>query len=120
MSCNGSCDQPKCAPKNPCGRRSFCQKQKPSSKCCDIPHRVVETYSEVQEYRNAFVTVRDENAVYHVDSTGNPVSVSRSAIFRENYTPQTNDYRQNVVYDFSNNKMYVYNEVGQYRTVDLT
>lgn len=118
MSCQ-SCQQPSCTDTKPCARRSFCKK--PANKqCCDIPHRVVQTYSEVQEYRNAYVTVRDENAVYHVDASGNPVAVSRSAIFRENYSPAINDYRQNVVYDFINDKMYVYNEVGIYRTVDLS
>jgi hypothetical protein len=119
MSCNDCQSCEPSTPTKPCGRRSFCKKQK-STKCCDIPHRVVETYSEVQDYRNAYVTVRDENAVYHVDKSGNPVAVSRSAIFIDDYTPQMNDYRQNIVYDFINNKAYIYNPVGLYRTIDLS
>lgn len=117
MSCN--CGQSSCKPANPCSRRGdWCAKPKQS--CCNIPHYVVETYSEVQEYRNAYVTVRDENAVYHVDVSGNPVAVSRSAIFEDNHTPEIGEYRQNVVYDFINNKMYIYNPVGMFRTVDLS
>ena len=117
MSCN-SCNQSSCTQKNPCNRRSWCSK--PKQGCCNIPHVVVETYAEVQEFRNSYVTVRDENAVYHVDVSGNPVAVSRSAIFEENHTPDIGEYRQNVVYDFINNKMYIYDPTGMYRTVDLT
>lgn len=83
-------------------------------------HEVVDTYAEVQEYRNAFVTVRDENAVYHVDELGNPVAVSRSAIFKNNFTPTVGAYKQNVVYDFQSNVFYVYNPAGEYKTGTLS
>lgn len=83
--------------------------------CGNKCHEVVDTYADVQEHRNAFVTVRDENAVYHVDEAGNPVSVSRSAIFKDDYTPIEGDYKQNIVYDFSQNKFYVFNPSGEYK-----
>jgi len=87
--------------------------------CGNKCHEVVDTYADVQEFRNAFVTVRDENAVYHVDEVGNPVAVSRSAIFKNNYTPVAGDYKQNVVYDFANDVFYVFDPSGDYKTGTL-
>lgn len=88
--------------------------------CGNKCHEVVDTYADVQEFRNAFVTVRDENAVYHVDEVGNPVAVSRSAIFKNNYIPEVGAYKQNVVYDFANDVFYVYDPNGNYRTGNLS
>lgn len=76
----------------------------------------MDTYADVQAFRNAFVTVRDENAVYHVDERGNPVAISRSAIFKTNYTPAAGAYKQNVVYDFANNLFYIFDPAGNYKT----
>jgi hypothetical protein len=92
----------------------------PCTGCGNKCHEVVDTYAEVQEFRNAFVTVRDENAVYHVDDIGNPVAVSRSAIFKNSYTPVVGDYKQNVVYDFVNEVFYVFDPSGQYKTGTLS
>ena len=83
-------------------------------------HQVVETYADVADFRNAFVTVRDENAVYHVDEVGNPVSVSRSPIFIENYEPTVGAWRQNLVYDFIANKAYVFAPDGTFREIELS
>jgi hypothetical protein len=88
--------------------------------CGNKCHEVVDTYADVQEFHNAFVTVRDENAVYHVDNVGNPVAVSRSAIYKDNYTPVVGDYKQNVVYDFATNHFYVYDPDGAYKTGTLS
>jgi len=88
--------------------------------CANKCHEVVDTYADVQEFRNAFVTVRNENAVYHVDEIGNPVAVSRSAIFKDDFTPTPGAYKQNVVYDFLNNKFYVYDPSGNYKTGNLS
>lgn len=115
--------------KKPSSNCSSCKKQSSCgtsscktncSPCFDKCHVVVDTYAEVQDYRNALVTVRDENAVYHVDSTGNPVAVSRSAIFEENHSPEVGKYKQNIVYDFINNNAYIYNNVGLYRTIQMS
>ena len=88
--------------------------------CGNKCHEVVDTYADVQDFRNAFVTVRDENAVYHVDEIGNPVAVSRNPVFKNNYTPAVGDYKQTVVYDFTNNHFYVYDPTGQYKTGTLS
>lgn len=101
-----------------------CQDCSPNSKkaisdCTDCgvrKHTVVDTYAEVQEFRNMYVTVRDENAVYHVDEIGNPVAVSRSFIFKTDYTPSEGEYKQNIVFDLVNDAFYVYDPAGQYKT----
>lgn len=90
------------------------------NECGKRTHEVVDTYAEVQEFRNVYVTVRDENAVYHVDETGNPVAVSRSFVFKTNYTPVVGDYKQNIVFDMLNNVFYVYDPAGNYKTGNLS
>lgn len=82
-------------------------------------HEVVDTYAEVQQFRNAFVTVREEVATYHVDEIGNPIAVSRSAVFEDNFTPVAGAYKQNVVYDFLNSKFYVFGPDGDYKEGSL-
>lgn len=83
-------------------------------------HEVVDTYADIIDIRNAFVTVRDENAVYHIDSIGNPVAVSRSALYIAGFQPVTGAYKQNTVYDFSVNKGYVFDQLGNFKTVTLS
>ena len=82
-------------------------------------HEVVDTYANIDDFRNAYVTVRDENAVYHVDEVGNPVAVSRSAIFVNNFVALTGSYKQNVVYDFTTGFGYVYDMNGNFKKVSL-
>ena len=87
--------------------------------CGNKCHEVVDSYSDLSGLRNAFVTVRDENAVYHLDEVGNPIAVSRSAIFKQGFTPTVGAYKQNTVYDFASNIAYVYAPDGQYKTITL-
>lgn len=108
MACNNDCD----SDPTPCTGDGC-------TGCGNKCHEVVDTYADIQNFRNAFVTVRDENAVYHVDEVGNPVAVSRSAIFKDNYTPVEGDYKQNIVYDFPNNKAYIFNPSGEYKEITL-
>lgn len=108
MACNQNCN----STPQPC--TSGC------TDCANKCHEVVDTYADAQGFRNAFVTVRDENAVYHVDEVGNPVAVSRSAIYKNNHSPVVGAYKQNVVYDFAQNKFYVYDPAGAYKTGTLS
>ena len=74
----------------------------------DIPHTLVDTRfvdgkDVTKNFPGYYVEVRDENAIY-----------------RENYDPKNMmRYRNNVVYDFSANKMYIFDFNKNYRTVDL-
>lgn len=83
-------------------------------------HQVVDTFVEVEDFRNAFVTVREENAVYHTDSAGNAVCVSRNPLFLEDYNPVVGDYKQLTIYDFTNDVFYVFDQNGEYKTGTLT
>jgi hypothetical protein len=88
--------------------------------CGNKCHEVVDSYADVQEFRNAFVTVRDENAVYHVDEVGNPVAVSRSPIYKDHFVATVGAYKQNIVWDFAEGKFYVYDPDGAYKTGTIT
>lgn len=83
-------------------------------------HVTVDTYAELTALRNVYATVRDENATYHVDGYGAPVSVSRDPIFINDYTPTVGEYKQNTVYDFNNNKAYIFNLLGEYKSSTLS
>lgn len=87
--------------------------------CGNKCHEVVDTYSEVSYYHNAFVTVRDENATYHVDETGDPIAVSRNPIFNNDYTPTVGDYKNCIVYNFTAGEAYVFDPSGDYRIMPL-
>lgn len=82
-------------------------------------HEVVETAADVSVFRNAFVTVREENAVYHVDNLGNTISVSRNPVFNDEYIPEAGDFKMTTVYNFVANEAYVFNQDGDYRIVAL-
>ena len=83
-------------------------------------HQVVDTFEEVEDFRNAFVTVRNENATYHTDSAGNAICVSRNPLFIENFTPVVGAFKQLVVYDFPADKLYIFDQDGNYKTGNLT
>lgn len=82
-------------------------------------HEVVDTFSQVSVYRNAFVTVRDENATYHVDEVGNSIAVSRNPIFNNDYEPTPGDYKNTTVYNFTEEEAYIFDPAGNYRTIEL-
>lgn len=96
----------------------------------DIPHAVIDTRYEdgkdlLRKYPGHYVTVRDENAVYHVSKPGlnclpNAVPVSRNPIYRDNYDlNRDKKYKQNTVYDFLNKKAYVFDPEGDVRVITL-
>lgn len=83
-------------------------------------HKIVDTFEEVGQFRNAFVTVREENAVYHTDEAGNAISVSRNDIYDNEYTPTTGDYKRLTVFNFVAEEFYVFDGEGNYKTGTLT
>lgn len=97
----------------------------------DIPHTVVDTrFVEgkdiTKDFPGYYVEVRDENTIYHVSTPAggcvlNSLPVARLPIFKENYNPNTMPrYRNTVVFDFSQNKMFIFDFNKNYRTVDLS
>lgn len=96
----------------------------------EIPHTVVNTRfvdgkDITKNYPGYYVEVRDENTIYHVSTPKNgcvinSLAVARLPIYKENYDPNTMAvYRNNTVYDFAQNKAFVFDFNKNYRTVDL-
>ena len=97
----------------------------------DIPHTVVDTRfvdgkDITKNFPGYYVEVRDENTVYHVSTPKggcvlNSLPVARLPLYKENYDPKTMArYRNTVVFDFSKNKMFIFDFNKNYRTVDLS
>ena len=97
----------------------------------NIPHTVIDTRfvdgkDETKKYAGYYVEVRDENTIYHVTTPAggcmlNSLPVARLPIFKEDYDPTTMaTYRNAVVFDFAQNKMFIFDFNKNYRTVDLT
>lgn len=82
-------------------------------------HEVVDRVDEVNRFRNTFVTVRNENATYHVDEVGNTISISRNPIFSDDYVPNVGDYVMATVYNFAANQFYIFDANGNYKTGTL-
>lgn len=87
--------------------------------CSQKCHEVVDTFAEVDQFRNAFVTVREENATYHVDEVGNAIAVSRNPVFDNEYIPTAGDYKNVIVYNFTAEEGYVFNPSGAYMIIPL-
>lgn len=96
----------------------------------DIPHTLIDTRfvngkDMTKNFPGYYVEVRDENTVYHVSTptsgcVANSMAVARLPIYKENYDPKTMaTYRNNTVYDFLNNKEYIFDFNKNYRVVDL-
>ena len=96
-----------------------------------IPHTVVDTRFKdgkdvTKDFPGYYVEVRDENTVYHVSTPKggcviNSLPVARLPLYKDNYDPETMaTYRNTVVFDFVQNKMFIFDFNKNYRTVDLT
>lgn len=97
----------------------------------DIPHTLVDTRfvdgkDVTKNFPGYYVEVRDENAIYHVNTPKDgcvPTSlcVAKLPIYKENYDPSCmSHYRNNTLFDFSANKMYVFDFSKNYRVINLT
>lgn len=97
----------------------------------DIPHAVVDTRYQngkdlLRKYPGHYVVVRDEaGAVYHVSKPGpnclpNAVKVKEGVLYKDNFNPDLGvKYREAKIFDFVNNKLYVYDHDGDRRVITL-
>lgn len=96
-----------------------------------IPHVVVDTRfvdgkDQTKNFPGYYVEVRDENTIYHVSQPFegcivSSLAVARMPIYKDNYDPTTMaKYRSNTVYDFAQNKAFIFDFNKNYRTVTLT
>jgi hypothetical protein len=92
-------------------------------RCIHKSHEVVDNFPEADVFRDAYVTVRAENATYHVDNVGNVVNVSRSPLYIDDFNPDDIGthvpYKKVWIFDIANKLAYVYDPDGQYVTVNL-
>lgn len=80
---------------------------------------VVKTTAEVRKYHNSLVYSEEDNTSYWVDDEGVPVITYRTPIYQDDFDPAEASVQMNTVYDFKNNRGYVFNPAGEYREFDL-
>lgn len=100
------------------------------NKIQDIPHAVLDTRYQngkdlLRKYPGHYVVVRDEaGAVYHVSKPGpnclpNAVKVQPGMMYKDNFDADRHNYREAFIFDFLNNKLYVYDHEGDKRVITL-
>lgn len=79
----------------------------------------VKETKEVRKYRNSLVYSEEDNTIYWVDNEGVPVITYRQPVFKDDFDPTNSNLVMNTAYDFKNNKAYVFDPAGEYRTFTL-
>lgn len=117
------CPKGKGAPKAP--KRAYIDKCTDCDPCipCEsmvkICSFVVETLEEGQAFKNSFIYNQEDDAVYYIADDGTPTRFGATPLFIDAYDPTTKKIPRQTVYDFVNNKGYVYNADGDYREFAL-
>ena len=97
--------------------------QERQSQCCQSSPSVitVQTVEGLKGLSNCFVNVISNNTCYFVDMCSNITIISSGPVFVADYDAAANplDLRAQVCYDFAKNLAYVFNELGEYRTLTL-
>lgn len=129
MSCNCSgCGQPlcRCPKKGETPQRAYiagctdCDPCHPCESMVKICSFVAPTLTEGQRFRNSFVYNQEDDSVYYISDDGTPTRFGSSPMFIDNFNPDDRAIPRQTVYDFANNKAYVFNPEGEYRTFQLT
>lgn len=134
MSCNCcNCGQPQRLCRCPLKKKEGgCPKRACIKECTDcdpcIPCEslvkicsfVVPNLDDGQRYRNSFIYNQEDDSVYYITDDGTPIRFGASPMFIDDFQPQVRSIPRQTVYDFLNNKAYVYNATGEYRVFDLT
>ena len=130
MSCNCSgCGQSLCRcpkGKGETPNRAYiaectdCDPCRPCESMVKICSFVTPTLTEGQRFRNSFVYNQEDDSVYYISDDGTPTRFGSSPMFIDNFNPDDKAVPRQTVYDFANNKAYVFNPEGEYRTFQLT
>lgn len=128
MSCC-NCGQPKklcrCPQKGEAPQRAYiaectdCDPCRPCESMVKICSFVAPTLTEGQRFRNSFIYNQEDDTVYYIDDSGTPTRFGSSPMFIDNFNPDDRKIPRQTVFDFVNNKAYVYNPEGDYVTIDL-
>lgn len=96
-----------------------CDPCRPCESMVKICSFVAPTLTEGQRFRNSFVYNQEDDSVYYIDDAGTPTRFGSSPMFIDNFNPDDRKIPRQTVFDFANNKAYVYDPEGDYVTVDL-
>lgn len=129
MSCC-NCGQPKklcrCPQKGEAPKRAYiaectdCDPCRPCESMVKICSFVAPTLTEGQRFRNSFVYNQEDDSVYYIDDSGTPTRFGSSPMFIDNFNPDDRAIPRQTVFDFANNKAYIYDPEGNYITVGLS
>lgn len=93
-----------------------------SNLCSPQPSVVsVQSIEGIKGLSNAFVYVQNINTTFFLNDCHEVVLINSGNVYIDNYDPIGNalSLRGQTCYDFANNKAYVFNNAGEYRTLTL-
>jgi len=96
-----------------------CDPCRPCESMVKICSFVTPTLTEGQRFRNSFVYNQEDDSVYYISDDGTPTRFGSSPMFIDNFNPEDKVIPRQTVFDFANNKAYIFNPEGEYVTVDL-
>lgn len=96
-----------------------CDPCRPCKSMVKICSFVAPTLTEGQRFRNSFIYNQEDDSVYYIDDAGTPTRFGSSPMFIDNFNPDDRSIPRQIVFDFVNNRAYVYSPEGEYVTVDL-
>lgn len=96
-----------------------CDPCRPCESMVKICSFVTPTLTEGQRFRNSFVYNQEDDSVYYISDDGTPTRFGSSPMFIDNFNPEDKAIPRQTVFDFANQKAYVFNPEGNYITVNL-
>lgn len=125
MSCNCGKTPCRCPKMDGAPKRAYidkctdCDPCKPCDSMVKICSFVVANIEEGQTYRNSFVYNQQDDAVYYISDDGTPTRFGATPMFINAFDPEEHNIPRQTIYDFMNEKAYVYDATGNYRTINL-
>lgn len=131
MCCN-QCQQPKALCRCPTKKNSGCPKRACIKECTDcdpcIPCKsmvkicsfVAPTLEEASVFHNSFVYNQEDDCVYYISDDGTPTRFGASPMFIDDFNPTDRIIPRQMVFDFLNNKGYVFSPDGEVRSFNLS
>lgn len=89
-----------------------CRRQRPSVRICSF---VVPNLEQGRAFANSFVYNQEDDSVYYIDDSGTEIAFGSRPMFIDDFNPDERSIPRQVVYDFKNSKVYVYDAVGNYK-----
>lgn len=108
-------------PKRACIKEcTDCDPCRPCESMVKICSFVAPNIDEGKVFRNSFVYSQEDDTVYYVADDGSPTRFGSSPMFIDDFRPTDRSIPRQMVFDFLNNKGYVYAPNGEVRSFDLS